>query len=144
MSTVLLFGTFDILHPGHRDLFRQARQHGDRVEVILARDATVEQVKGRPPHFDEIQRKLQLEREPSIDIVHLGSLTDKYAAIREIKPDVILLGYDQDAFVDKLPPKLQEWGMDTEIIRAKPFHPEKHKSSLLRARLTRDIMEGSH
>ena len=139
---VLLFGTFDILHPGHEDLFRQARALGDEVHVILARDVTVLQVKGRSPHHDEVARQAALST--FVDIVHLGSLRDKYAAIRDIAPDIILLGYDQEVFVDKLEATLAGWGMDTKIVRATPFHPEKYKSSLLRQRLSRDIMEGSH
>lgn len=135
MSIVLLFGTFDILHEGHRDLFRQAKAHGDQLYVILARDATIEQVKGRPPHFPEEVRQQHLEVEPLVDVVQLGSLTDKYAAIRDIAPDVIVLGYDQEVFVDKLEGKLREWGMHTRVIRAEPFHPDTYKSSLLRQEL---------
>lgn len=139
---VLLFGTFDILHPGHEDLFRQARAMGDEVHVILARDVTVQQVKGRPPLNDEAARQAALST--LVDNVYLGSLTDKYAAIRDIAPDIILLGYDQEVFVDKLAATLADWGMDTKIVRATPFHPEKYKSSLLREQLSRDILEGSH
>ena len=42
---VALFGTFDGVHDGHRDLFRQARKYGGRLSVIIARDWTVRQLK---------------------------------------------------------------------------------------------------
>lgn len=140
MKTVLLFGTFDIIHAGHRDLFRQAHALGDTLHIILARDATVEQVKGHPTHFTELERKAHLEAEPLVDTVHLGSLTDRYAAIRDIAPDVIVLGYDQEVFVDKLQEKLAEWGLPTLVQRATPFHPDTYKSSLLRNRIDNAIL----
>ncbi|MBU0625913.1 adenylyltransferase/cytidyltransferase family protein [Patescibacteria group bacterium] len=42
---VMLFGTFDILHPGHEYVFSQAKNYGDCVMVVLARDVTVKKVK---------------------------------------------------------------------------------------------------
>ena len=48
MKRVLIFGAFDILHPGHFYLIRVAKGRGV-VAVCLARDETIEKVKGRPP-----------------------------------------------------------------------------------------------
>lgn len=135
MTTVLLFGTFDLLHDGHRDLFRQAREYGNKLHIILARDATVLEVKGRAPHFSEVERKAHLEQDPLVDTVQLGSLTDKYAALRDIAPEVIMLGYDQEVFVDKLAGKLASWNLHPAIVRATPYNPEVCKSSLLRRQL---------
>lgn len=138
---VLLFGTFDILHDGHLDLFRQARRYGEELHVILARDSTIEQVKGRPTFYGEAERFKTLSKH--VDTVYLGSLEDKYQAIRDIAPDTIVLGYDQKVFVDKLQEKLTGWRLPTRIVRGEPFHPEHFKSSLLREKLSRDILKGS-
>ena len=37
----MVFGTFDILHPGHLDFFKQAREYGDEVVCVIARNINV-------------------------------------------------------------------------------------------------------
>ncbi len=132
MPTVLLFGTFDIIHDGHRDLFRQAKQYGN-LHIVLARDETILQVKGRYPYFGEQVRKQHLEIETAISTVYYGSLTDKYQCLKDIQPDYIFLGYDQQVFVDRLESKLHEFGLKASIIRGTPYQEHRCKSSLLRA-----------
>lgn len=133
MSIVLLFGSFDILHPGHRALFAQAKEHGEELHVIVARDATIAQIKGRPPYFSQEERCRQLQEEPLVDVVHLGAEGDKYAHARTLAPDVIVLGYDQEAFIDGLLREIATWPRAPRVIRALPHAPDRCKSSLLRA-----------
>ncbi len=130
-KTVLLFGTFDGIHEGHRNLLQQAQTLGERIVIILARDETVQHVKGRAPVHTEQVRCDTLRQEPGVSEVLLGSLGDKYAAINDIKPDVIALGYDQQAFTDKLEKYIGDHLPQTRIVRLDPFHPELYKSSLL-------------
>src|SRR3989344_5946032 len=51
MVRIMIFGTFDMLHEGHLDFFRQARSlaAGPHLIVSIARDASVARVKGAPP-----------------------------------------------------------------------------------------------
>lgn len=133
MTTVLVSGTFDGLHPGHEDLFRQARALGDRVVVVVARDETVGAVKGRPPKRKEAERLQTVQTQPFVDQAILGNPGDKLAVVEEISPDVILLGYDQEAFTDGLEARLRARGIQSRIVRAQAFHPERYKSSLLDA-----------
>jgi len=132
MKKVLVFGTFDIIHKGHRDFFRQAKEHGDYLVVILSRDQTVLQVKSRVPKYPEQERRSQLEALPEIDEVVLGSLGNKYLAILDIKPDVVALGYDQVAFTGRLPEFLDKNEVNVEIVRLEPFNETKYKSSIIR------------
>lgn len=129
MKTVLVFGTFDILHPGHTHMLKEAKEYGDRLVVVLARDATVLQVKKKPPANDEITRKKNLEALHLTDKVRLGDLVDKYKVIGEEKPDVVALGYDQREFVDKLEDVLED---NVKIVRLAPYSPDVFKSSKLR------------
>ena len=46
MVTVMAFGTFDVLHPGHHFYLEQARKLGDNLVVVVARDANVKKLKG--------------------------------------------------------------------------------------------------
>lgn len=129
--TVMCFGTFDGLHPGHEDYFRQAKALADRLVVIVARDETVEQVKGRRPRFDQHTRVRTVAEHPLVDQALLGLPGDKHQIIERIRPNLILLGYDQMAFTDRLKDALAVRGLQIKIHRAKPFHPEIYKSSKL-------------
>ncbi|MCH9030625.1 MAG: adenylyltransferase/cytidyltransferase family protein [Bacteroidetes bacterium] len=53
---VMIFGTFDILHKGHLNLFDQAKKHGDFLIAVIARDKTVVKVKDREPKHNEKER----------------------------------------------------------------------------------------
>jgi len=91
---VVVAGTFDIIHPGHLELFRYASTLGD-LYVIVSRDANAEKIKGRPPVLDE---KTRLEIVSSIKYVKravLGDLIDIFKPLEEIRPDIVVLGPDQ-------------------------------------------------
>ena len=102
MDKILLAGTFDILHPGHLNLLRQAKELGDFLIVVIARDENVLKAKGRKPYFDEDQRRLNLEKLNLADKVVLGDTQDKFKVLREEKPRRIALGYDQQSVIDPL------------------------------------------
>lgn len=128
MPKAIAFGTFDGLHPGHRHYLDTAASFGD-LTVIVARDATVMKVKGRPPLRDENARLDEL-RSNGYD-ARLGSEGDKYAVLAEISPDFICLGYDQQAFTDKLEEACSSVGLSAKIVRIGAYKPETYKSSLL-------------
>jgi len=132
MKKVLVFGTFDNLHKGHLSFFSQARKIGDKLVVVVARDKTVWQIKKQLPVFSEAERLAQVSRCKNVDEAFLGSTNDKYEILRIVKPDVICLGYDQIAFVNKLAQKLIEYGLQTEIRRLKPYKEDIYKSSKLK------------
>ena len=131
-KTVMCFGTFDGLHPGHEDYFRQAREHGDRLVVVLARDATVVDVKGDLPANNEQDRLAVVQQHVLVDEAVLGNLDDKYRVIEEYQPDVICLGYDQETFTDTLDVELTRRGLATAVFRCEAYFPDTFKSSLLR------------
>jgi FAD synthetase len=123
---VLVFGTFDHLHPGHHFVFEQACKRGD-VYVVVARDATVERIKGHTPDQSEANRAQAIRAAYPEAHVVLGDAGDYLKPVRSIAPDLILLGYDQ-----KLPPGVQEDDLQCPIERLSAFKPERHKSSLRR------------
>ena len=133
-KTVLAFGSFDLLHAGHENFLSQAREHGDHLTVILARDKTIRSVKGRPPVNSERRRLKNLRQTGWADEVQLGNHNDKHKIILKLRPQVIALGYDQFVFTQTLQNTLIRHSLDTEIIRLSPYHPQVYKSSLLRAR----------
>ncbi len=123
---VLVFGTFDYLHPGHLFVLKEASKRGE-LWAVVARDRNVEKLKGRMALQTEDERKKAVEEAfPAIHAV-LGDAMDFLAPVREIKPDLILLGYDQ-----ALPPGVKESDLPCEVERLPAFEPDKYKSSLRR------------
>lgn len=128
MKKVIVFGTFDIVHPGHLHLLKSAKEYGDYLVVVIARDDTVCMVKHKAPKNTETVRLKQIEELNIADKVRLGCLDDKYSVLREEMPDIIALGYDQTVFVENLEKSVPP---NTTIVRIGPFKPEIYKSSLL-------------
>ena len=128
MKKVLVFGTFDKLHPGHLYFLKNAKKYG-QLFVVVSRDRTVEKLKGKKPRQNERERLKAIKKLKIAQRVILGSLKDKYQVIKKIKPDIICLGYDQKFFVKDLPKKLKMFNLKTKIIRLKPYKPEIYKSS---------------
>lgn len=133
MKTVMVFGTFDILHLGHISLFQQAKKYGEKLIVVVAQDARVKELKKRAPIHTAKERKALLDHIDLIDKVILGSKTDVYNVVKKYKPDVIALGYDQVWFVDTLEEKIQEFGLQTKIVRLRAFKEYKYKGSKIRS-----------
>ena len=130
---VMVFGTFDIFHKGHISFLRQAKKNGAFLTVVIARDGNVEKVKGKPPRNNEKNRLRIVKKSGLADLVIIGRVRDAYALIRKHQPDIIALGYDQTAFVDKLSEKLFSFGMkNVKITRLKAYRPDIYKSSKMK------------
>ena len=132
MKTVLVFGTFDNLHPGHQHFFAQASKFGE-VIAIVARDNSVKKIKGRFPQQSERSRVCCVAKSPHVAKAFLGDKSDFLKPILKIKPAVIALGFDQTTFATaELKKLLKEKLLTPRIIRLKSFQPNKFKSSILR------------
>ena len=123
---VLVFGTFDNLHPGHKFLLNEAQQRGD-LWVVIGLDETVKRVKGFYPVQSQEERKHAVEKAFPQAHVLLGDSEDYFQPIRNIKPGLILLGYDQE-----LPPGINKDSFPCRVECVKAYKPEEFKSSLRR------------
>lgn len=132
MKRVMIFGTFDVLHLGHMSLIEQAKEKGDELLVVIARDARVEEIKGVPPIFSEEERMCMLSHIKGVDEVVLGDLDDVYEPIRVYKPDVIVLGYDQTHFVDGIIGACATSSHTPQVIRAMPHKEHCYKSGIIK------------
>ncbi|MBI5226005.1 FAD synthase [Candidatus Micrarchaeota archaeon] len=135
MVRVMVAGAFDFLHPGHLDLFRQAKKHGDELVVVVARDASVEKTKGKKPVFSENERLEVVQSVRFVDRAVLGGMGHWFDVLLDVKPDVLLLGYDQKVDETALAAFLAKRGLKTKILRAKSFEAHKFKSSKLKEHL---------
>lgn len=131
MTKVLVFGTFDILHKGHIYLLKKAKELGE-VHVVIGRDKTVFELKGKRSLNDEEERVKAVLSLGLVNKAYLGYLDDKYKVIEEIRPNIILLGYDQTSFTDRLEDELIKRKIECKILRCDSYFPDKYKSSLLR------------
>lgn len=127
---VVVFGIFDGVHDGHRSLFRQAKEHGDELVVIVGRDSASMQWKGKKPMYSEKERLSLVLKEQYADNAVLGDEEQStYSVFKDLDPDVICVGYDQDALWQDL----EKWiRKDIQLIRLKPFHSEIYHNSKLR------------
>ncbi len=134
MRKVLVFGTFDLFHEGHRDFLRQAAAFGDTLAVIVARDGNTGSLKGRTPMDDEQTRLANVQSDPHVTEARLGyeNREHVYDVLDDVKPEVICLGYDQRGFAGRLPQELLWRGMVIPVIRLKAYEPQRFKSSVLR------------
>lgn len=135
MKKVLIFGTFDLLHPGHLDFFKQAKKLGDNLIVIVARDRTVNLMKQHETLYSEQERLKKVSEQKIVNKAILGNLDDPYKIIKQEKPDIIALGYDQNSYTQNLESKIKEFGLKIKIVRLKPYKPEKYKSTKLKLKI---------
>ncbi len=88
-------GCFDILHAGHIDLLRKARQLGDALVVGINSDDSVERLKGpKRPIIPESERAELLDGLEMVDFVCTFAEDTPLQAILEIRPDVLVKGAD--------------------------------------------------
>ncbi len=131
-NKVMIFGTFDIFHEGHKNFLRQSKSEGNYLIVVIAREDTIKKLKKYNPINTEKHRLKTIIKSNLADEVILGNKTNKYSIIKKHKPDVICLGYDQKFFIDKLETKLKEFGLaNTKVKRMKSHKPEIYESSKL-------------
>ncbi|MDE1811000.1 MAG: FAD synthase [Candidatus Micrarchaeota archaeon] len=140
-KVVMAFGSFDIIHPGHLVYLKKARSMGDRLIVVVARDSSIEMIKGRKPFFDQKTRLRMVGALRYVDKAVLGkriaNYRDRYSIITDYKPDVIVFGYDQKVNPNDVRKWALERGLKIKLIRAREALDRRiYKSSRIRELLT--------
>ncbi len=113
-------GVFDILHPGHAFILKEAKALGDVLAVIVARDSTVEKRK-RIPIVPESQRVAMVSELKPVDVAVLGYKGDPLEIIEDIRPDVIALGPDQHHDEENIKNGLNKRGLSLEVKRLREY-----------------------
>ena len=94
-TVVFTNGVFDILHTGHLELLRQAKELGNRLVVGINSDASVKRLKGNDrPINNTDQRVKQISMLPWVDEVHVFDQDTPYELIKYIQPNKIVKGGD--------------------------------------------------
>lgn len=133
-TRIMVFGTFDGIHPGHLNFFKQARSLADNSFLIvsIARDKNVKKIKGKNPDLSEKKRLNFVKKNKLADKVVLAGLTKYLSHILKEKPEIIALGYDQKVYVKNLKKDLKNLGISIKIVRLKPYKKHIYKNHLLK------------
>lgn len=130
---VLASGVFDLLHLGHVKFLEAAKKAGGKqaeLLVIIARDSTVQEIKGRKPVMSENQRLALVESLKVVDYAVLGFENfDVEEVIERIKPDVIALGYDQIDMERQVLDYIEKHGLKMKVVRVGKFEQDELDSS---------------
>ena len=136
-TRVMVFGTFDGLHKGHLNFFKQAKNFTENSFLIvsIARDKNVIKIKGKKTRLSEQERLALVKKCSLVDKAILAGKNKYLPHILKENPDIIALGYDQKAYVRELKNDLKTMfngaGKRIKIIRLKPFKENIYKNHLL-------------
>ena len=124
---VLAGGVFDIIHPGHIHTLNAAKALGGVLVVAIATDKTAEKMKKRSPlHNQELRRELVTSLS-MVDKAIVGHEDDIFQTVKEVKPDIIVLGYDQVHQEKFISDGCKRINLNVEIVRLES--PVPHLSS---------------
>ncbi|MFI3620048.1 glycerol-3-phosphate cytidylyltransferase [Enterococcus avium] len=95
MKRVITYGTFDLLHYGHINLLRRAKEHGDYLIVALSTDEFNWNEKQKKCYFSYEKRKQLLEAIRYVDLViPENGWEQKVPDIEEYHVDTFVMGDD--------------------------------------------------
>jgi len=138
LRVVLAGGVFDIIHPGHIHTLKAAKALGDILVVAIATDKTAQKMKKRIPlHNQELRREL-VSSLSMVDEAIVGHEEDIFETVKEVKPDIIALGYDQIHQEKFISDGCKRISLDVEIVRLQSPIP-KLSSSEIEKRYGKDI-----
>jgi len=103
MKRVITYGTFDLLHYGHINLLRRAKELGDYLIVGLSTDEFNRKLKSKENYFDYKERELMLDAIRYVDLViPEKNWEQKIEDIELYKVDIFVMGNDWEGKFDYL------------------------------------------
>ncbi len=129
-KVVLAGGVFDIIHPGHIHTLNAAKALGNTLVVAIATDKTAKKMKKRSPlHNQELRREL-VSCLSMVDKAVVGHEDDIFETVKEVKPDIIVLGYDQIHQEKFISDGCKRINLDIEIVRLQSPVPDLSSSEI--------------
>ena len=95
MRKVITYGTFDLLHAGHINLLRRAKELGDYLIVVVSTDEFNWNEKRKKCYFSYEERKKLVEAVRYVDLVIPEENWDqKISDVKEYHVDTFVMGDD--------------------------------------------------
>jgi len=122
-TRIVCAGTFDKLHTGHLEFFKQSKKLEDNTKliVIVARDKNSEDKKGKPTTNSEETRLKRIKELEIVDEAVLGYENDLIGRVISLKPDIMALGHDQWAKEEWLEDQFKNRNLNIKIVRMPKF-----------------------
>lgn len=113
---VLVFGTFDGVHPGHLHFLNEAKKLGD-LYVSVSSDESALQRKGKQPIHNLKERIVAIkDLNVAVDVLEGDKTLNDWVAIKIVKPDIIALGFDQYGLKTALADIRSKFKFDIQVI----------------------------
>ena len=94
MRKILTYGTYDVLHRGHINLLRRAKERGDYLIVGISTDE-FNAIKGKKSYYDYETRKQMLEAIKYVDeVIPEDKWDQKIDDIKKYDVDILTMGSD--------------------------------------------------
>lgn len=107
MKRVITYGTYDLLHYGHIELLRRAREMGDYLIVALSSDE-FNRIKDKKSYYNFEQRKVMLEAIRYVDLVIAEEgWGQKEKDVTRFEVDTFVMGHDWEGEFDFLKDKCE-------------------------------------
>jgi FAD synthetase len=119
--TVFAAGCFNRVHEAHKRLLREARALGDELVVVISNDSH----NRKPNAVPAAKRRAVLEATGLADKVLVGKPNSFAASLREVKPKILVLGYDQRLPDEATAKTVAELGIRMVVM---PWFPGKEPS----------------
>lgn len=94
MKKVITYGTFDLLHTGHINILRRAKELGDYLIVAISTDE-FNDIKGKEAYYSYEQRKAIIEAVRYVDmVIPENNWEQKVEDVKEHNVDIFVMGDD--------------------------------------------------
>jgi len=102
MKKVITYGTFDLLHPGHINILRRAKELGDYLVVAVSSDE-FNAIKGKKAYHSFEDRKMILEAVRFVDeVIPEHHWDQKVQDVQDHDVDIFVMGDDWEGKFDFL------------------------------------------
>ena len=128
----------DRIHPGHINTLNDAKKLGDVLVVVVATDKTAIKMKKRKPLHSAKLRQELVSSLTMVDLCIVGDEEDIFKTVDLVKPQIIVLGYDQSHQEKFIIDGCKKINLDVRVARLESPRPET-SSSVIQKEYGEDI-----